>query len=85
MEHVNHPDHYQLNGMEAIDIIAAVSKEYSGVAAFDVGNALKYIVRAKHKNGEEDIKKAIWYLNHLLSLNDNKDIFVKEYDTNENR
>ena len=47
MEHVNHPDHYQLNGMEAIDIIAAVSKEYSGVAAFDIGNALKYIVRAK--------------------------------------
>ena len=85
MEHVNHPDHYQLNGMEAIDIIAAVSKEYSGVAAFDIGNALKYIVRAKRKNGEEDIKKAIWYLNHLLSLNDKKDIFVKEYDTNENR
>lgn len=61
MEHVNHSDHYQLNGMEAIDIIAAMSKEHSGVASFD------------------------WYLNHLLSLNDKKDIFVKEYDTNENR
>lgn len=85
MEHVNHPDHYQLNGIEVIDIIAAVSKEYSGVAAFDIGNALKYIIRAKHKNGEEDISKAIWYLNHLRILNAKEGIFVKEYDTNENR
>lgn len=63
---VNHPKHYQLpNGMEAIDIIAAVTDNMNGVEAVDTGNALKYIMRWKNKNGLQDIEKAIWYLQHL--------------------
>lgn len=61
---VNHPDHYQLfNGMETIDFIEAVTGD---IETFDVGNALKYICRYKKKNGIEDLKKAVWYLQHLI-------------------
>ena len=63
---VNHPKHYQLpNGMEAIDIMSAVTDDMSGIEAIDTGNALKYIMRWKKKNGLQDIEKAIWYLQHL--------------------
>jgi hypothetical protein len=32
------------------------------------GNALKYLWRWKKKNGVEDLKKAQWYLNKLISV-----------------
>ena len=41
---------------------------------FCLGNALKYILRAKHKeNYIEDIKKAHWYLEYLIKRNDDDD------------
>lgn len=45
--------------------------ETQGVQAtkdFCVCNAMKYIYRHKRKNGMEDIKKAIWYLNKYVEL-----------------
>ena len=34
---------------------------------FNLGNAIKYIGRCEHKNNkQEDIKKAIWYLEREL-------------------
>lgn len=66
---VNHPDHYQMaNGMEAIDIIGAVTNNLSGVEAFDLGNAIKYLCRWKEKNGIQDLEKAVWYIQHLISI-----------------
>lgn len=66
-EHVNHPNHYKAsNGIETIDVIAGYTSNLNGVVAFDVGNALKYICRFTKKNGTEDLKKAIWYLNHAI-------------------
>jgi hypothetical protein len=65
---VNHPSHYQSEtGMEAIDVIEAFTFDLKGVEAFDTGNILKYICRWKNKNGLEDLKKAQWYLNHLIN------------------
>jgi hypothetical protein len=32
------------------------------------GNVIKYVCRYKHKNGAEDLKKAIHYLQILLDL-----------------
>ncbi|MFG3582584.1 DUF3310 domain-containing protein [Streptomyces sp. NPDC047990] len=58
---VNHPSHYTWlpNGIEVIDI----TKHFS----FTLGNALKYIMRAGHKgNTLEDLKKAVWYLEHEI-------------------
>ena len=66
-EHVNHPDHYQTEtGLEVIDIIEAVTFDLTGVEAFDIGNAIKYISRFTKKNGVEDLKKAAWYINHAI-------------------
>lgn len=65
-ETVNHPAHYNSGKakcecgrrIECIDIVRTLD--------FNLGNAMKYIWRAEHKNGAEDIKKAIWYLNDYL-------------------
>lgn len=57
---VNHPKHYTQHpsGVECIDITRHMG--------FNVGNAMKYIWRADLKNGTEDIRKAIWYLEDEL-------------------
>ena len=67
-EMVNHPDHYQTEiGLEMIDIIAACTFDLNGIEAFDTGNIIKYVGRWKKKNGLEDLKKAKWYLEHLIA------------------
>lgn len=64
---VNHPPHYAEGGIECIDaMIAAMGVE--AVKNFCLCNAFKYVWRCRNKNGEEDIKKAIWYLNKYLKL-----------------
>lgn len=70
---VNHPSHYtwlkELCGIEVIDITRHMD--------FDLGNALKYILRCGHKseNGYtdkdkavEDLKKAVFYLNDKINM-----------------
>ena len=37
-----------------------------GIEATDPGNILKYMCRWKHKNGLQDLRKAQWYLDHLI-------------------
>ena len=65
---VNHPKHYKaINGLEAIDVIEAFTARLKGIQATDTGNILKYMLRWHEKNGLEDLKKAQWYLNHLIS------------------
>ena len=54
---VNEPPHYRWlpMGIEAIDITELFN--------FNLGNALKYVLRSKHKGREiEDLKKAQWYI-----------------------
>ena len=64
---VNHPSHYQTkSGLEAIDVIEAFTDGLNGIEAVDTANAIKYILRWKSKNGVEDLKKARWYINHLI-------------------
>ena len=64
-EMVNHPNHYggESNPYEAIKVIDAWSLD------FCLGNTVKYISRAgkKHPDKElEDLKKALWYLQHKI-------------------
>lgn len=63
-DNVNHPSHYGGDvKYEAIKIIDDWCLGFSG------GNALKYIIRAPHKGNQlEDLKKAHWYLNHALEI-----------------
>ena len=61
-ESVNHPAYYQAGGLEVIDIIEAFT------LGFHTGNAVKYILRAGRKGDfVEDLGKARWYLDRLLS------------------
>ncbi len=59
-EEVNHPAHYHKeSGFEVIDVIDAWGLD------FTLGNSIKYISRAGHKNkdkAEQDLQKALWYL-----------------------
>lgn len=64
---VSHPSHYQSEtGLEVIDVIEAFTFDLKGIEATDTGNIIKYICRWKNKNGLQDLKKAMWYLNHLI-------------------
>ena len=66
-EKVNHPDHYNSGKYEVMDVI----DDAGFTEGFCLGNALKYILRAKHKdNYIEDIKKAQWYLEYIIQRND---------------
>ena len=76
-EKVNHPQHYNSHpsGVEAINIV-----QYMG---FCLGNAFKYVYRYQHKNGTEDLKKAIWYLRHQQTVLLKQHIAVTHTATND--
>lgn len=76
---VNHPEHYKTeSGLETIDVIKAFTKGLEGIEATDTGNVIKYICRWNKKNGLEDLKKAKWYLNHLIEHVENKEKDIKK-------
>lgn len=67
-DNVNHPKYYKSDtGLETITVIRAFTEELTGMEAVDTANVLKYMCRWKKKNGIEDLKKARWYLNNLIS------------------
>lgn len=70
-DRVNHPRHYtwlkDKCGIEVIDITRHMD--------FDLGNVIKYVLRAGHKHSAdmsyidkeiEDLEKAQWYLNDKI-------------------
>lgn len=72
-DRVYHPSHYtwlkDLCGIEVIDITRHMD--------FDLGNAIKYILRNGHKSEEgmsdkekaiEDLQKAIFYINDKINM-----------------
>ena len=70
---VNHPKHYTAHksGVECIQITEHMN--------FCLGNAVKYISRSGHKDGDkiqQDLQKAVWYiLRHLGKEDKYKDLF----------
>ena len=69
MDNVNHPAHYNTGKYESIDVMVE-TQGINAVKNFCICNAFKYIYRHRFKNGTEDIKKAIWYLNKYVELNE---------------
>lgn len=64
---VSHPSHYTQGNIQCIEAMeSAFGKE--AVAIWCKLNAFKYIWREEHKNGIQDIDKAIWYLNKYKEL-----------------
>lgn len=66
-DNVVHPSHYNQGGVECIEAIKAATVGKTGIEAFCVGNAIKYLFRYENKNGLEDVKKAAFYINRLIS------------------
>lgn len=59
---VNAPAHYTTSGLQPIAVIEAWQ------LGFCLGNTVKYIARAEHKNSPlEDLKKARWYLDREIA------------------
>lgn len=74
---VNHPSHYTDGKYECIDYIETHGFHRDGY----LFNAVKYISRAGKKDPEkyeEDIQKAIWYLNRREKGFDAKDLCLRE-------
>lgn len=65
-ENVDHPSHYNQGKIEVIDAI-----DDWGLGFYE-GNIVKYVARYKCKNGVEDLKKAVWYLNRLIENEENR-------------
>lgn len=64
---INHPKHYTTGKYEVIDIMQdKLTKE--GFEGYLVGNVIKYVMRYRHKNGVEDLRKASWYINKLVEV-----------------
>ena len=61
------PSHYQNGKVECIDALEAATVNKKGIEAVCTANVIKYLWRYEDKNGLEDIKKAQWYLNKLIS------------------
>lgn len=64
---VNYPKHYTQGKFECIEVIEEITKQCDKFEAYLVGTILKYLWRWKAKNGLDDLKKAQWYLNKLVS------------------
>jgi hypothetical protein len=68
-ETVNHPEHYNKTALEVIDAIEQWDLNFSE------GNVVKYLIRHRHKeNPLEDLKKAKWYLDRLISKHEKENV-----------
>lgn len=68
------PDYYKSNGIEVLDLTDAFDLN------FNLGNVVKYVVRAGKKDGEEkekDLAKAKFYLTREL----NKTLKQEQHNT----
>lgn len=66
---VTNPQHYCTGKYECIDVMLETQGK-EAVKNFCLCNALKYIFRHNNKNGLEDCRKAVWYLNKYIELSE---------------
>lgn len=68
MSNVIEPKHYTDLKISPLDYIVANENEFE----WCIANVIKYVSRYKRKNGLEDLKKAQWYLNYQIKLEEEK-------------
>lgn len=56
------PNHYEG------DLVARIIEHFG--LGFNLGNVIKYVLRAQNKNGVEDLKKAEWYIKREIMRSD---------------
>lgn len=65
------PDYYHKGGIDVIGFMETkVNKDE--MRGFFRGNALKYVTRFHEKNGVDDLRKAKYYLDRLIELEEEK-------------
>ena len=70
------PYHYAAFSVSPVDLIAAYE------LPFFEGNVVKYVTRARYKNGRGDLLKALWYLLWCLGLKkDEIEVMVKQVES----
>lgn len=82
-DNVNHPKHYESGKFECIDVMEeAIGTE--DVKGFCLCNAFKYIYRCCKKNTSplEDVKKAVWYLNKFIEIEERGSTDGKDTEDN---
>lgn len=65
---VNSPKHYTQGDMEVITAIEGLGLDYHQ------GNVVKYVSRYRYKGGVEDLKKARWYIDRLIYIEEQRAI-----------
>jgi uncharacterized protein DUF3310 len=58
--------HYKGLAIEPITYIEA------NKLGFHAGNVVKYVSRYQHKNGLDDLRKAKWYIERLIEMEEGK-------------
>ncbi|KKN22083.1 hypothetical protein LCGC14_0918890 [marine sediment metagenome] len=72
---VNHPSHYTFGKFEVIDVIEDWDLGYH------LGNAVKYIARAGHKDDEiQDLQKARFYLDRYIKLLEEANVSLDKHN-----
>ena len=76
---INHPSYYNKGKIEVIDFIVDQK------LGFIEGNIVKYICRYKFKDGLQALKKAKFYLEHLINELEQADMMQDVYEEKEEK
>ena len=78
------PPHYHISGREIQPIVlmrlGLTDEEFEG---YCIGNVMKYILRYKHKGGDDDLLKARKYIDFLIRLYRSEPILGDEEEEEE--
>lgn len=73
MSNINNPQHYNRFSHEVIEL----TEQFS----FNMGNVLKYIIRAPYKGKyHEDMQKAVWYLKRIVEKKQKLRVITKSIE-----
>jgi len=70
------PKHYKeiLPGYEYMDMMVFMLRDLEGAEAHLMGQVYKYLMRYGKKDAKlQELKKAQWYLNYLIAMNEEPD------------
>lgn len=70
-DEINHPAHYADDQFECIDVMLD-TQGLDATQDFCILCAFKYLYRHRKKGGIEDLKKAVWYLQYAIGLEDKR-------------
>lgn len=73
---INHPAHYETAGVECIEAME-ITQGREAAKNFCLCNTFKYLWRHKNKNGLEDLKKARWYLDRYITMQEEDNAKVR--------